>query len=110
MSVSPDIQTLCQNKNQVAPTIDSEREEFRKYFESSGALDVLTRVMKDLYEKENKPADALSYLTSALGVVNFDARETALLQDELRSLKLVLKQLEEENRFLREKLEKATAD
>ncbi|GIY78699.1 uncharacterized protein CDAR_520611 [Caerostris darwini] len=110
MSVSPDIQTLCQNKSQVAPTIDSEREEFRKYLESSGVLDVLTRAMKDLYEKESKPDDPLSFLTSALGAISFDAKETALLQDELRNLRLLMKKLEEENRFLKEKLEKITSE
>ncbi|GFR00068.1 hypothetical protein TNCT_37001 [Trichonephila clavata] len=110
MSLSPDIQTSCQNKNYVAPTIDSEREEFRKYLESSGLLDVLTRVMKDLYEKNNKPIDPLNFLIIALGAVNFDAREISALQDELQNLQVVVKNLKEEIRFLREKLEKNSSE
>ncbi|GFT63028.1 hypothetical protein NPIL_685521 [Nephila pilipes] len=110
MSVSPDIQTLCQNKNHVAPTIDSEREEFRKYLESSGLLDVLTRIMEDLYEKDSRPTDPLSFLSNALGAVNFNGREITALQDELQTLREIIKNLEEENSFLREKLQKISSD
>lgn len=107
MSVSPDMHSFCLNKNHVAPTVDSEREEFRKYLESKGFLDVLTKIEKDLYTKEVKPADPLNFLTCALGALSFDGREIASLKDELRDLQTLIKDLQEENRNLKEKLEKS---
>nr|XP_015907799.1 c-Myc-binding protein homolog [Parasteatoda tepidariorum] len=108
MSSVPDMPTLGQNKN-VAPTTDSETEEFRKYLESSGTFDVITRILKEMYEKEDKPADPLVYFTRTLGAVSFEAREINALKDEIIDLKSVIEELERENKILREAVDKSTA-
>lgn len=109
MSVSPDIHSVPNIKSQITPTVDSEREEFRKYLESSGILDVMTRILKELYEKKEKPSDPLSYFTNALRAVNYDIREISALEDEIQELKEIIENLEKENSFLREKLDKVSS-
>lgn len=42
--------------------MEKKREEFRKYLESAGALDSLTKAMIKLYEQPNKPSDAIKFL------------------------------------------------
>lgn len=108
MSSVPDIPPLGQSKN-VAPTADSETEEFRKYLESSGTLDVITRILKEMYEKTDKPEDPLAYFTRTLGAVSFEAREISALKDEINDLRSVIENLERENRILREAVDKSTA-
>ena len=109
MSISPDIHTVPNIKSQITPTVDSEREEFRKYLESSGILDVLNRILKELYEKEEKPVDALSYFTNSLLIVNYSTREITALQDEVNELKEIISNLEKENAYLRDKLNKESS-
>jgi len=40
-------------------TSDSKKEEFRKYLERSGVIDVFTKVLVALYEEPEKPSNAL---------------------------------------------------
>ena len=40
---------------------ETKREEFRKYLESNGILDALTKVLVGLYEEPEKPVDPLEY-------------------------------------------------
>lgn len=40
---------------------ETKREEFRKYLESNGILDALTKVLVGLYEEPEKPMDPLEY-------------------------------------------------
>lgn len=108
MSLSPDINPVSNIKSQISPTVDSKREEFRKYFENSGCPDVWTKILKKIYEKEEKPADPLNYFTETLGAINFDAREIIALKTEIQELKATVETLEKENTFLREKLEKVS--
>ncbi|KAG8193743.1 hypothetical protein JTE90_005041 [Oedothorax gibbosus] len=110
MSVSPDVHSFCLNKNHVSPTVDSVREEFRKYIENEAVLNVLTRVLKDLYEKETKPTDPLNFVITKIGALSFDGREIASLKDEIRDLRALIKDLQEENGYLKEKLEQQTQE
>ena len=38
------------------------KEEFRRYLETSGAINALTKAMVNLFEEENKPLDSTNYL------------------------------------------------
>jgi hypothetical protein len=40
---------------------ETKKEEFRKYLESAGVLDALTKVLVGLYEEPEKPNDPLVY-------------------------------------------------
>eukprot|EP00245_Coleochaete_scutata_P004932 TRINITY_DN18017_c1_g1_i1.p2 TRINITY_DN18017_c1_g1~~TRINITY_DN18017_c1_g1_i1.p2 ORF type:complete len:104 (+),score=23.30 TRINITY_DN18017_c1_g1_i1:76-387(+) len=46
---------------------DSKKEAFRKYLESSGVLDAVTKVLVTLYEEPDKPAIANDFLRNNLG-------------------------------------------
>ncbi|KAH1033046.1 hypothetical protein J1N35_045220 [Gossypium stocksii] len=46
---------------------DAKKEAFRKYLESSGAVDALTKVLVALYEQNEKPSSALEFIQQKLG-------------------------------------------
>ncbi|XP_047328285.1 c-Myc-binding protein homolog [Impatiens glandulifera] len=43
------------------------KEGFRKYLESSGAIDALTKVLVSLYEQNDKPSSAIEFIQQKLG-------------------------------------------
>ncbi|KAL4370045.1 hypothetical protein AHAS_Ahas06G0026500 [Arachis hypogaea] len=45
---------------------EAKKEAFRKYLESSGAVDALTKVLVALYEQNDKPASALEFIQQKL--------------------------------------------
>lgn len=46
---------------------ESKKEAFRKYLESAGAIDTLTRVLVSLYEEPERPKEATDFIKSSLG-------------------------------------------
>ncbi|KAH7416281.1 hypothetical protein KP509_14G084000, partial [Ceratopteris richardii] len=46
---------------------ESKKEAFRKYLESSGVLDALTKVLVNLYEENEKPPSAVEFIQQNLG-------------------------------------------
>ncbi|XVF31048.1 hypothetical protein REPUB_Repub16aG0111900 [Reevesia pubescens] len=46
---------------------EAKKEAFRKYLESSGVLDALTKVLVALYEQNEKPSSALEFVQQKLG-------------------------------------------
>ncbi|KAG6499029.1 c-Myc-binding protein homolog [Zingiber officinale] len=46
---------------------EAKKEAFRKYLESSGVLDALTKVLVALYEEKDKPSSALEFVQQKLG-------------------------------------------
>jgi len=46
---------------------ESKKEAFRKYLESSGVLDALTKVLVALYEENEKPSVAIEFIQHSLG-------------------------------------------
>ncbi|KAL6518340.1 hypothetical protein OROMI_034041 [Orobanche minor] len=46
---------------------ESKKEAFRKYLESSGVLDALTKVLVALYEQNDKPSSAIEFVQQKLG-------------------------------------------
>ncbi len=47
--------------------IEGKKEEFKKYLEGTGAVDQLTKILVELYEQPEKPANAVEYLKRMLG-------------------------------------------
>ncbi|KAL5067876.1 hypothetical protein RYX36_018763, partial [Vicia faba] len=45
---------------------EAKKESFRKYLESSGAVDALTKVLVALYEQNDKPSSALEFIQQKL--------------------------------------------
>eukprot|EP00397_Hematodinium_sp_SG-2012_P067326 GEMP01103954.1.p1 GENE.GEMP01103954.1~~GEMP01103954.1.p1 ORF type:complete len:104 (+),score=38.33 GEMP01103954.1:25-312(+) len=48
-------------------TMDSQKEEFRKYLEKNGVIAQLTRVLVGLYEEPERPSNSIEYIKKYLG-------------------------------------------
>nr|CAD1828037.1 unnamed protein product [Ananas comosus var. bracteatus] len=46
---------------------EAKKEAFRKYLDSSGVLDALTKVLVSLYEENDKPSSAVEFIQQKLG-------------------------------------------
>ena len=46
---------------------DSKKEAFRKYLESAGVIDSMTKVLVALYEEPEKPEQAIEFIKTQLG-------------------------------------------
>ncbi|XP_068650659.1 uncharacterized protein [Aristolochia californica] len=46
---------------------EAKKEAFRKYLDSSGVLDALTKVLVALYEENDKPSSAVEFVQNKLG-------------------------------------------
>ncbi|XWS57730.1 hypothetical protein CRYUN_Cryun09bG0198300 [Craigia yunnanensis] len=63
---------------------EAKKEAFRKYLESSGVLDALTKVLVALYEQNEKPSSALEFVQQKLGGPTVSEYEK--LQSEISDL------------------------
>ena len=66
---------------------DAKKEEFKKYLEKAGVLEVLTKSLVSLYEEPDKPGDAVNYLKKSVGGTDNDKAEIDRLQSENTDLK-----------------------
>ncbi|KAF2307017.1 hypothetical protein P3X46_005403 [Hevea brasiliensis] len=65
---------------------EAKKEAFRKYLESSGVLDSLTKVLVALYEQNEKPSSALEFIQQKLGGPSLSEYEK--LQAEMSDLQI----------------------
>ncbi|XP_051143598.1 uncharacterized protein LOC127260011 isoform X2 [Andrographis paniculata] len=65
---------------------EAKKEAFRKYLESSGVLDALTKVLVLLYEQNDKPSSAIEFIQQKLGGPSLAEYEK--LQAEVSDLQL----------------------
>ncbi|XP_021773203.1 C-Myc-binding protein homolog [Chenopodium quinoa] len=70
---------------------EAKKEAFRKYLESSGAIDSLTKVLVALYEQDNKPSSAIEFVQQKLGGPT--VAEYEKLQAEMSELQVKYKEL-----------------
>ena len=66
---------------------DAKKEEFKKYLEKAGVLEVQTKSLVSLYEEPDKPGDAVNYLKKSVGGTDNDKAEIDRLQSENTDLK-----------------------
>ena len=66
---------------------DAKKEEFKKYLEKAGVLELLTKSLVSLYEEPEKPNDAVNYLKKSVGGTDNDKEEITKLQTENDDLK-----------------------
>ncbi|KAK7285857.1 hypothetical protein RJT34_20640 [Clitoria ternatea] len=65
---------------------EAKKEAFRKYLESSGAVDALTKVLVALYEQNDKPSSALEFIQQKLSCPSISEYEK--LQAEFSDLQI----------------------
>jgi len=66
---------------------DAKKDEFRKYLEKAGVLELLTKSLVQLYEEPEKPKDGLVYLKNTVGGAPADKETIAELRKENDALK-----------------------
>lgn len=66
---------------------DAKKEEFKKYLEKAGVLELLTKSLVSLYEEPEKPNDAVNYLKKSVGGTDNDKEEITKLKTENDDLK-----------------------
>ncbi|XP_029958498.1 c-Myc-binding protein-like [Salarias fasciatus] len=85
---------------------DSKRERFRRYLEKAGVYDSLLSVLVSLYEQPEKPDSPLEYVKQHIGAVGQASAESEALQQEVMDLRQRCARLMEENKDLKEKLQR----
>jgi hypothetical protein len=83
---------------------DSKREEFRKYLEKAGVMDVLTKILVGLYEEPEKPNNALEFMKQHMGIAPPETADVEALKLEVSDLREKLERLTEENTELKLKM------
>uniref|UniRef100_A0A2K5D7K1 c-Myc-binding protein n=1 Tax=Aotus nancymaae TaxID=37293 RepID=A0A2K5D7K1_AOTNA len=78
---------------------NSKREQFWRYLEKSGVLDMLTKVLIALYEEPEKPNSALDFLKHHLGASTLENPEIELLRLEPLKMKQKYEAIVEENKL-----------
>ena len=67
--------------------MEAEREKFRTYLENHGVMSALTNAFVNLYESQNKPEDALAYISKALDVKSINASKIEALEKKVSIFK-----------------------
>nr|AEJ88336.1 putative c-myc-binding protein [Tamarix hispida] len=70
---------------------EAKKEAFRKYLDSSGVIDALTKVLVALYEQNDKPSSAIEFLQQKLGGPS--KSEFGKLQAEMSDLQIKYNEL-----------------
>ncbi|CAL5406959.1 unnamed protein product [Camellia sinensis] len=70
---------------------EAKKEAFRKYLESSGVLDALTKGLVALYEQNDKPSSAVEFIQQKIGGPTVSEYEK--LQAELSDLQIKYQEL-----------------
>ena len=86
---------------------EQKKEAFRKYLESAGVIDSLTKVLVSLYEEPDKPATAIDFLKANLGGPT--PAEYEALEEEKNTLAAELEATKKELAETQAKLEAAEA-
>ncbi|KAI5073705.1 hypothetical protein GOP47_0011718 [Adiantum capillus-veneris] len=86
---------------------ESKKEAFRKYLESSGVLDALTKVLVNLYEENEKPPSAIEFIQRNLGGPT--ASEFEVLKTEKENLESKYKELLQQHEQACKKVEELEA-
>ncbi|KAK4754728.1 hypothetical protein SAY87_002832 [Trapa incisa] len=82
---------------------EAKKEAFRKYLESSGVVDSLTKVLVALYEQNDKPSSAIEFIQQKLGGPTVTEYEK--LQAELSDLQMKYEDLLESHKKTCKELE-----
>ncbi|XP_043691703.1 c-Myc-binding protein homolog [Telopea speciosissima] len=82
---------------------EAKKEAFRKYLESSGVLDALTKVLVALYEQNDKPSSAIEFIQQKL--CGPTVLEHERLQAEMSDLQIKYNELLAAHKKTRQELE-----
>lgn len=73
--------------------IDARRDEFRKYLERTGVLDMFTKVLSKLMTETDKPDDAIEFIRANIGDSLNDKDTIVSLNQKLEEANLIIEEL-----------------
>lgn len=76
--------------------MDKKREDFRKYLDSAGAIDNLTKALIKLYEQPNKPTDAIKFIRKNMCESCPDDEQFEIMEADLTQANKKICELERE--------------
>lgn len=79
--------------------IEPKRDEFRKYLERSGTIEALTKLFVKLFQENERPENPMEFIRENFG-------DSVLCQQVIKDLKLELNDLKNENKALKDILQK----
>ncbi|KAI3643706.1 hypothetical protein MP228_009870 [Amoeboaphelidium protococcarum] len=88
-------------------SVESRKEEFRKFLDKDGVIDALTNALMHLYEEQEKPENALEYIVKSLAVNTHGSAPsspTSPSSDQVEQLKSENSQLKQKIKDLEAKL------
>lgn len=77
-------------------SIESKRDEFRKYLEGCGFIDSISKALIQLYEEPNKPEDVTKFVRKRLCESCPDEEEFEVLKTEMKEARTTIHRLEKE--------------
>ena len=83
--------------------IDNKRDQFRKYIETYGVVDMISKVLVKLFELPVKPEQPVNFILENLGVSTKSNIQIELLQEEVENLKQQVENLKQQLADEREK-------
>ncbi|KAK3248199.1 hypothetical protein CYMTET_42329 [Cymbomonas tetramitiformis] len=86
---------------------DSKKEAFRKFLETAGVIDMLTKSLVQLYEEPEKPANAIDYIRTAFGAPTPAEYDT--LMEEKNQVTANCEDLQKQVEELKAKVEELSA-
>lgn len=77
--------------------LNSKREDFKNYLNRLGVIEVLTKVLIDLYDMEIRPTDPLDYIRTHITETIKEKEELKILQIQHDNMVVQIREMEEEN-------------
>jgi len=76
--------------------IDNKRDQFRKYLESSGVIEVLTKSITKLMESSEKPESPVEFIRENMGLSQKELHQIEFLKEEVETYKKQVTDLKKE--------------
>ncbi|KAJ6638533.1 c-Myc-binding protein [Pseudolycoriella hygida] len=76
--------------------IDNKRDQFRKYLEATGVIEVLSKSITKLMESPEKPESPVAFIRQNMGLTQKELDEIEFLKEEVESYKKQVKDLKNE--------------
>lgn len=89
--------------------IDCKRDQFRKYIESKGVVDMLTKVLIKLLDAPIKPEHPMDFIRDNLGATHFEKNQIEQLEQTVKDYKHEVEDLKYQVEELKKKLNEKNA-
>jgi arginine kinase len=100
----------CFHSSSSSSQLEKKREDFRRYLDSAGAIDNLTKALIKLYEQTNKPTDAVKFLRKHMCESCPDEEQFEALVADLEQANKKICELERELSRIKGSVKRSTSE